>query len=461
MLIPFRPLLRRSLLAVLAVALLAPVWSAEPSASPARPSAPWIKDAVVYEVFPRQFSPEGNFAGVTARLEELKDLGVTVVWLMPVHPIGRLKAKGTIGSPYAVRDYYAVNPDYGTKEDLRRLVTEAHRRGLKVVIDIVANHTAWDSVMLQHPEYYKRDAEGRVIPPNPDWTDVAGLDYRNPATGRYMTDMLKYWIREFDLDGFRCDVAGEVPTDFWENARQELEAIKPGLFLLAEASKPDLLVHAFDSDYAWPMLGAMNRVLMEGAPATEIERTWRTEEQAKFPAGSRHLRFTDNHDEPRAIARFGWRAALAASIMTYSLDGLPLVYNGMEVGDTSESGDPALFEKVGIFWHPKQREHFRATYREYFAFRRDHPALTGTEVDWLENSASRDVVSFARADRLEQLVVVVNLSNRPVHVAVKTAGPEGYVQALPRTAKAAETTDLTSLSLEAFEWRIYRRPQAP
>ncbi|HND60429.1 MAG TPA: alpha-amylase family glycosyl hydrolase [Opitutaceae bacterium] len=456
-----RPFLRVSLLCFVALTLLAPARAAVQALPPSRNSAPWIRDAVVYEVFPRQFSPEGNFAGVTTRLDELKDLGVTVVWLMPIHPIGRVKAKGSVGSPYAVQDYYAVNPDYGTKDDFRRLVTEAHRRGLKVIIDIVANHTAWDSVMLQHPEYYKRDAAGQVIPPNPDWTDVAGLDYRNPETCRYMTDMLKYWIREFDLDGFRCDVAGEVPTSFWENARVELEGIKPGLFLLAEASKPDLLVKAFDSDYAWPMLGTMNRVLMEGAPATEIERTWRKGEQEQFPTGTRHLRFTDNHDEPRAIARFGWKAALAASIMTYSLDGLPLVYNGMEVGDTSESGDPALFEKLGVFWHPKQREHFRATYREYFAFRRTHPAFAGTQVEWLENSASRDVVSFARADVTEELVVVVNLSNRPVTVSVKTPGPGRYQQALPQASKPADETDLTGLALGAFEWRIYRRPQAP
>src|SRR6185503_19119719 len=170
----------------------------------ARASAPWVRDALIYELNPRTFSASGNFAGVVARLDDLKTAGVSIVWLMPIHPLGQLKKKGTIGSPYAVRDYYAINPDYGTKDDLKRLVAEAHRRGLKVIIDIVANHTSWDNVMMSTPSYYRRDAQGKIVSPY-DWTDVAALDYTNAATRKYMTDMLKYWIREFDLDGFRCD----------------------------------------------------------------------------------------------------------------------------------------------------------------------------------------------------------------------------------------------------------------
>jgi glycosidase len=184
--------------------------------------ADWIKSAVIYEVNPRTFSATGDFRGMEQRLDYLKELGVTVVWIMPIHPVGQAKKKGSIGSAYAVQDYYAINPSYGTKDDFKRLVSEAHQRGLKVIIDIVANHTAWDSVLMKHPEFYKKDAKGNIIPTNPEWSDVAGLDYRNLQLRSYMTDMLKYWLRDFDLDGFRCDVAGEVPTDFWENARAEL-----------------------------------------------------------------------------------------------------------------------------------------------------------------------------------------------------------------------------------------------
>ncbi|HMD62116.1 MAG TPA: alpha-amylase family glycosyl hydrolase, partial [Opitutaceae bacterium] len=292
------------------------------STVPARETPSWIRDAVVYEIFPRQFSATGDFAGITARLDELKALGVDVLWLMPIHPLGRLKAKGSVGSPYAVRDYYAVNPDYGTKDDFRRLVESAHARGLRVMIDIVANHTAWDSVMLGNPAYYKQDASGHVISPHADWADVAGLNYNNPDTHKYMREMMNYWVREFHLDGLRCDAAGEVPTQFWDEVRDDLDKIRPGIFLLAEADKPELLVHAFDADYAWAMLGTLNRVLMEGAPASEIRRTWEKDERESFPRGALHLRCTDNHDEARAISRFGWNGALAASAMMFTLDGV-------------------------------------------------------------------------------------------------------------------------------------------
>ncbi|HTL17883.1 MAG TPA: alpha-amylase family glycosyl hydrolase, partial [Patescibacteria group bacterium] len=154
----------------------------------------WLRKGVLYEIFPRNFSTEGNFNGVSKRLDELKDLGVNVLWLMPIHPIGEKMKKGTIGSPYAVKDYYAINPDYGTEADLKNLVSEAHKRDLKVIIDIVANHTAWDSVLMQHPEFYKQDAKGNIIPPVPEWTDVAGLNYDNPKLCAYMIEMLKHWI---------------------------------------------------------------------------------------------------------------------------------------------------------------------------------------------------------------------------------------------------------------------------
>ncbi|HSQ19193.1 MAG TPA: alpha-amylase family glycosyl hydrolase, partial [Blastocatellia bacterium] len=213
MTVPLRALLIRLLALSLCLASFRAGGVAQLSRDVSRESAraiqPWIRDAVIYEIFPRAFSAEGNFNGVTARLDQLRDLGVTILWLMPIHQIGQEKRKGAIGSPYAVRDYYSINPDYGTKEDLRRLISEAHRRGLKVIIDIVANHTSWDSVLMKYPDFYKHDAQGKIISPY-DWTDVAWLNYGNPKLRDYIIEMLKYWIREFDLDGFRCDVAGEV-----------------------------------------------------------------------------------------------------------------------------------------------------------------------------------------------------------------------------------------------------------
>ncbi len=180
---------------------------------------------------------------------------------MPIHPIGEKCRKGDFGSPYSIRDYYAVDPNYGTLDDFKTLVTGAHQHGLKIVMDLVPNHTAWDSVMMTNKDFYKQDAHGNVISPQPGWSDVAGLNYANPQLREYMITMMKYWIQTCDLDGFRCDVAWGVPVDFWNQARAALGKSKPDIMMLAEASQPDLLTNAFDIDYSWPLLHALDDVL--------------------------------------------------------------------------------------------------------------------------------------------------------------------------------------------------------
>ena len=386
--------------------------SVVPAQQPARPVRDWVRDGVIYEIYPRAFSQQGNFNAITARLDELKDLGVTILWLMPIHPIGREKKKGTIGSPYAVRDYYAINSDYGTADDLKRLVREAHARGLKVIIDIVANHTSWDSVLMKHPEFYKHDAQGKITYPY-DWYDIAALNYGSQELRRYMTDMLKHWIREFDLDGFRCDVAGEVPTDFWENARRELEQVKPDIVMLAEAHKAELSVSAFDLDYSWPLHSALTNVLQGRGRASDLREEWEKEVK-EWPRGALHMRFSDNHDERRAIARFGEQGALAASAFVFTLDGVPMLYNGMEVGDTTESGAPALFEKLPIFWGiAERRKEFPAFYKKMMALRRTSMALRRGALEWVRNSDESRVVTFVRRAGNEEVLVAINLSSRP------------------------------------------------
>lgn len=430
--------------------------SRDVSKESSRAIRPWIRDAVIYEIFPRAFSPEGNFNGITARLDSLKDLGVTILWLMPIHQIGQEKKKGSIGSPYAVRDHYSINSDYGTKEDLHRLITEAHKRGLKVIIDIVANHTSWDSVLMKTPEFYKHDAQGKIIWPY-DWTDVAWLNYDNAKLRDYMTEMLNYWIRDFDLDGFRCDVAGEVPVDFWEHARAELEKIKPEIVMLAEASKPDLMVKAFDLDYAWPLHSTLTAVLTGSSPATAIRQVWE-QERAKFPRGTTHMVFSDDHDESRAIARFGERGALVASALVFSLDGVPLLYNGMEVGDTAESGAPALFEKLPIFWPiAERRRQFPQFYKQITALRREHSALRRGDIEWIQNSDEARVVSFVRRDQSEELVVAINMSNRPFAGTVDAANGSSFKDATPGAVSKNHAVTLPTLTLEAYEFRIFRR----
>lgn len=425
------------------------------STEPARTSPDWLRQSVVYEIFPRNFSGSGDFNGITAQLDELKDLGVNVLWLMPIHPTGEHLKKGTLGSPYAVRDYYGINPGYGTTNDFKQLVKEAHARALKVIIDLVANHTAWDSVMMGQKEFYKQDAKGNVIPPVAEWTDVAGLNYENPKLRRYMIEMLKYWVREFDLDGFRCDVAGMVPTDFWEEARVELQKAKPGIIMLAEASKPELLVKAFDFDYSWPLHATLNKVLLEGAPASDLRRSWE-DSLRQFPKGSLHLRISDNHDEARAVARFGIRGALAAQVFMLTLDGVPLFYNGMEVGDATESGDPALFEKLPVFWKPKERPPLREIYRDLIQLRKKHAAFQNDRLIWLANPNSADVVSFMRLDDKDEFVVLVNFSSRLVTGTVEVLNAKEFkpvkIAGLPEPSNG-----LTNFRLNGYEWRIYHR----
>jgi glycosidase len=425
----------------------------------ARPSPDWLRSGTIYEIFPRDFSPAGNLAGVTARLDELHDLGVTILWIMPIHPIGTKCRKGDFGSPYSIRDYYAVDPNYGTVDDFKALVAGAHQRGMKVIMDLVANHTAWDSVMMTNTDFYKQDAPGHVIPPVPSWTDVAGLNYNSPALREYMIAMLKYWIKTADVDGFRCDVAYMVPTDFWEQVRTELTKTKPDIMMLAEASKPELLVKAFDIDYAWPLLATMNNVLIHDAPASDVAKTWE-DSRRQFPKDALHMRISDDHDEARAVARYGLKGALATSALMFTLDGVPLIYNGMEVGDATESGDPALFDKLTIFWNPKERPQLRSIYHDLIQLRKNSAALRSSNVEWLHNSDENKLVTFLRADDKDEFLVVINLSNRPLTGSVSLKNTAGFSGVKISGADNSGGGPLPAIHLNEFEWRIYHRAAA-
>lgn len=423
----------------------------------ARSSQDWVRDAVIYQIWERAYSQKGDFNSITADLDRIKTLGVDVLWLMPVHPIGQLKKKGTVGSPYAVRDYYGVNPDYGTPADLKRLVAEAHKRGLKVIIDIVANHTAWDNKLItSNPDFYKKNEKGEIIPPVADWADVAGLDYSKPGLRRYMIDNLKSWVRDYDLDGFRCDVAMMVPTDFWEEARAEADKIKPNTIWLAEAEKPELLVKAFDLDYGWSFHHAMNQVVHGTAPASVVRKVWE-ENRAANPKNAIRMRFSDNHDERRAIARFGEKGALAAQALMFTLDGVPLVFNGMEVGDAAESGAPALFERIPIFWTIQERRpEFPRFYKEMIALRKSSAALRRGDVTWLRNSDENRVLTFARKAGNEELLVAINMTNAPFFGSVEAAG--NYEEITPKYAEPkSQSVGLPTLHLEGFQFRIFRK----
>lgn len=431
----------------------------------ARQSREWVKDAVIYQIWERAYSQKGDFDSITADLDRIKGLGVDVLWLMPVNPIGQAKKKGTIGSPYAVRDYYGVNPDYGTSADLKRLVAEAHKRGLKVIIDVVLNHTAWDNKLItEHPEFYKKNEKGEIVPPVPDWADVAGLDYSNKELRSYIIEMLKSWIRDYDIDGFRCDVAMMIPTDLWDEARAEVDKVRMETIWLAEAEKPELLVNAFDVDYAWNMHSTLTEVIQGARPASALRKVW--EDQIKeFPAGAIRLRFSDNHDERRAIARFGEKGALAAQALMFTLDGVPLVYNGMEAGDTAESGAPALFERLPIFWQfAERRPEFPKFYRSMIALRKSSNALRRGSLNWINNDADGSVLSFVRQSGDEKILIVINMTNRPATATLKFADRaerlaySNLIEITPEIYGKKERlqVQVPYIELTAFEFRLFK-----
>ena len=446
---------------LLICAMAMPVLGDEPASTNAitHKVPDWLRGAVLYEIFPRNFSAAGDFNSITARLDDLKDLGVNAIWLMPIHPLGQKMKKGSIGSPYCVRDFYAINPDYGTTNDFKQLISQAHQRGIKVIMDIVAGHTSWDSVMMAHPEFYTKDAAGNMHPPYPDWTDVAELDYSNADLRRYMIDMMKYWVRDFDVDGFRCDTAFTVPVDFWAAADVELEKLNPQVVIITDSgAKPLLLSKAFDMDYGGNLFETVNSVVTSGQQASLIAESWQhTQEQ--FAKDALHLRFTDHHNMPRATARFGLDGALAAQTLMLTLDGVPLFYNGMEAGDATESADPALFEKMPVFWQPGGRPPLRNIYRDLIKLRKSHEAFTNNDVTWLANSAPDDVVSFLRRDGKDEYLVLINLSSRRVSASINDLpGSAADFEPVKITGRA-DPVDivLPDFHLNGYGWFIYHR----
>jgi glycosidase len=315
-------------------------------------SVPAVEDVVMYEVFVRNFTPEGTFNAIIPQLDRLKNLGVNVLWLMPIQPTGVENRKGTYGSPYAVQDYTQVNPDYGTKADFKRLVDSIHSKGMYIIIDEVANHTAWDHPWTKdHPEWFTRDSAGNIIVPlGTDWTDVADLNYDNQELKAEKIATLRYWIDSFNIDGYRCDVAEWVGYDWWKACIDTLRKIRP-VIMLAEGADPKLYESGFDMTYGWSMYSAMKKLWNGSGTTATIDSAYR-EEMQKYPAHYRHIRFITNHDENSwddvPQVKFGTLdGSKAAFITALTMPGAPLLYNGQEVAYPNRIN---LFEKYTIDW---------------------------------------------------------------------------------------------------------------
>ncbi|MGE4072926.1 MAG: alpha-amylase family glycosyl hydrolase [Lysobacterales bacterium] len=421
----------------------------------------WARDAAIYQLNTRQFTPEGTFRAAERELPRLKALGVKILWLMPVHEIGVKNRKGGLGSPYSVRDYYSVNPEFGTLADLKHFVAAAHDQGFKVILDWVANHTAWDNPLVaEHPDWYERDWKGDFRPtPWWDWADIIDLDYSQPGLRRYMTEALKYWVREVDIDGYRCDVAGFVPVDFWDNVRRELDAIKP-VFMLAEWESRDLHARAFDMTYAWSWVKAMHEIAKGRADVNALYVYYSWNESA-FPREALRMVYTSNHDENSwegtGPEQFG-DALPAAIVLSVVGEGLPLIYNSQEAG---ESKRLAFFEKDPIEWQPSP---IGELFTRLLALKKQHSALWngrwGARMVHVPNSAPAQVLSFVRRDERSQILAVLNLSAQAQTVSLHEAlYPGPYRDVF--SGQQEELRPETSLSLAPWAYRVYARELHP
>lgn len=410
------------------------------------------QDAVVYEANFRALGADGGFRKLTSDLYKLERMGVNVLWLMPIHPVGKEKAVGPLGSPYCIADFDKINPEFGTPAEFRTLLSTAHRLGMKVILDWVANHTSWDHPWIKnHPDWYTKGADGKIIHPGgTGWLDVADLNYDNPQMRAEMIRSMKMWIEDYGIDGFRCDAADYVPLDFWKDAVGALRAsTKKNLFMLAEGGNKGLYNSGFDFLFGWDFFNELKKVF-KGGDATQLAKTYK-EDQTEHPEGKGHLRFITNHDESAfhdpLHTTYGSQAGTQAAfvINAYYGGGPPLVYMGQESG---WSKPIPIFDKSEIKWGETE-----AVYHWYaevlVRYRRTQALQTGETSDF----STRDVVVFTRTGQYQQALVVVNVRNATVNVDLKQFAGSKWETLLPGSSSQPKART----SLKPFEARVYLR----
>ena len=414
----------------------------------------WVSNATIYEVNVRQFTPEGTFAAFEKELPRLKAMGVDILWLMPIHPIGELNRKGSLGSYYAVRDYRGINPEFGTHEDFSRLVAAAHQLGMKIIIDWVANHTSPDHLWIEEGrlDWYTLDSMGKVQPTiGTDWWDVADLNYDNEELRSEMIECMSYWVRDFNIDGYRCDVAGWVPMDFWTRARASLDQIKP-VFMLAEAEGNELY-SAFEMTYGWEFHHIMNDVAKGKKNAADIQTYFG---KTELPSHAFQMHFTSNHDENSwngtEMERMG-EARFAMAVLAATIHGMPLVYNGQE---TSLDRRLKFFDKDSINWEKMDLVDF---YTQLLKLHQKNEALRVGEGQvapkFLSTPEQSDVLIYTRERNDSKVLVVLNLSNQSKKIALPAAAAGSYTNLF--TQKMQVFKDKENLSLAPWGYAVYVR----
>ena len=420
----------------------------------------WVKNATIYELNIRQFSQEGTFKAIEKQLPRLKKMGINIIWLMPVQPIGVINRKGSLGSYYSVKDYLKVNPEFGTDADFRSLVKAIHAQEMYVILDWVANHSSWDNMLAtQHPEWYTKSREGRFQPtPWRDYDDIIDFDYSQPGLRKYMTEALKFWVKEYDIDGYRCDVASFVPIDFWENARKELDAIKP-VFMLAEAEDKELHRRAFDATYNWTLWNILHQIAINNKSVKTLGEAYIAEHVSIFPKEGIRMNFIDNHDknswEGNQYSNFG-PALKAVTVFTAMMDGMPMVYSGQEAGLNRSL---LFFEKDPIVWKKHENE---ALYTTLFALKHKNQALwngnRGGEMVRIMNDKMDQIISFVREKNGDKVITLINLSREKVQVSFDTSYDAGiYINLF--SGKPQQISKKMTLTMEAWEYLVLHQSE--
>jgi glycosidase len=451
----------RQFLATVSIALLVAVSgiaTATPSSALPASSPQWMSNATVYEVNVRQYTKEGTFNAFATHLDRLKSLGVKVLWFMPIQPISVKNRKGKLGSYYSIADYKGINPEYGNAADFKSLVNKAHEMGFKVVLDWVANHTGWDNPWLtQHPDWYTKDSAGNITwPAGTDWTDVADLNYENKDMRAAMIDSMKYWLDTYDIDGFRCDVAGSVPKDFWYQATTALTAVKP-VWMLAEANPSEVtLDDGFTSTYNWQLLDKLNNMSWQGTNKWDIAEAI-ANITTVYPKGTYPMNFITNHDENSwngtEYERLGGVAqAKAGAVITFTLPGVPLLYTGQEVGLNRAL---KFFEKDEVTY-PSTTSPMTVFYSRLVQLKSQSSALAvgaaaGSVTAITTNKDA--VTAYVRTAGKSKVLVAVNLSAKPISVKLSWGKNSGMYFDLA-TNKKVKLASSSTVTLPAWGYQI-------
>ncbi|MEG2239912.1 MAG: alpha-amylase family glycosyl hydrolase [Alistipes sp.] len=417
----------------------------------------WSYQAVIYEMNVRQLTPEGTLRAAIGRLDFLHDMGIDAVWLMPVYPIGEKNRKGSLGSYYSIRDYCAVNPEFGTMADFDAFVSRAHALGMKVLLDWVANHTARDARWLTEKpaDWYERDAQGEALVPW-DWNDTAKLNYENRAVWQGEAEAMQFWLTEHAIDGFRCDMAMLVPIEFWNETARQLRRVKPDLFMLAEAEEQNLFEQwAFDACYAWKLHHLMNDVARQTSRVTVLRDFLRADAE-RYPHTAMRLAFTSNHDENSWNGSEFTRMGAARELMTVftfvAPRGIPLIYTGQEIGYDHRfqffDRDPMPFAVAN---------EFTALYGRLIRLKHTNRALAAGEqggaVIELSNNAEDCLMTFVRETEDARVVAVMNFSPYSIQADFNTGVYAGiYTDAL--TGERVELPSHVERQMEAWTYQI-------